>query len=151
MDLKRGNFSVAVFGSKLGRPAEALNSFMRKFIAQILRSHNLSLQNDFSIEIQAQEGACSFSRPLVIYKKGPLVILAHYTVSTYDTDYDPLVELDAETFAVISWYRFHSGLRVVSKDLDETVASSMLDEWKQQLEQSGYLDSSQTCIVTSKL
>ncbi|KAI8918486.1 hypothetical protein DFJ77DRAFT_455785 [Powellomyces hirtus] len=136
---------------------------------EILRAHglfdaflNTSPDRIWSIEIRPKEGATTgFSLPLIIAREGSMVRLASYTVSTYDVDYDPVLEFEvisinpAATIAVpalTSWriaslYRFHTGTCVFAETDDRTEADAFAAQWCEVLLERGYSDVSQGEIV----
>jgi hypothetical protein len=126
---------------------------MREMIQRILQAHNAidefncSIREKiyFEMEIIPSEEGTSFSRPLSIISTGNNVILSHYTISTYDVDYNPLIEfrVEGDTWIPLSIFRFFSGLRVVGETINMDEILEICKEWEKDLETFGYLDPSQ--------
>ncbi|KAJ3180503.1 hypothetical protein HDU87_002012 [Geranomyces variabilis] len=106
------------------------------------------------------EGATTgFSLPLIIAREGSMIRLGSYTVSTYDFDYDPLIELDTsilggEQWRLVSLYRFHAGtVEFAAESTDEiedtlrVEAEAFADDWVRALEDRGYADTRQAIAV----
>ncbi|TPX57790.1 hypothetical protein PhCBS80983_g03598 [Powellomyces hirtus] len=124
---------------------------------EILRAHglfdaflNTSPDRIWSIEIRPKEGATTgFSLPLIIAREGSMVRLASYTVSTYDVDYDPVLEFEVISinWRIASLYRFHTGTCVFAETDDRTEADAFAAQWCEVLLERGYSDVSQGEIV----
>ncbi|KAI9093009.1 hypothetical protein DFS34DRAFT_631273 [Phlyctochytrium arcticum] len=134
-------------------------SVLEHVIIDILKTHDIfpafaEHPNDgtvWSVEILPSEGSQAFSRPLVIAREGNIISLAHYTISTYDIDYDPLMEfsipegqsLIPETgsrWQLLSIYAFHSGLwEAAGSEQESAWATERVRQWAEHLEEAGYL------------
>ncbi|EGF82336.1 hypothetical protein BATDEDRAFT_22722 [Batrachochytrium dendrobatidis JAM81] len=112
-----------------------------------------NLDSIWSIEIESKVGSTSFSRPLVIAREGMIIRLAHYTVSTYDVEYDPLVEflVQDESWTILSIYSHGSGNRVVGETLTVKEADAIVTAWASRLLETGYNDPNQACISRKNL
>lgn len=130
-------------------------SSMKDAISTILRSH---IELDafqaadayWQVEIVPSDGSTSFSRPLSIAKQGQFISIAHYTISTYDVDYDPIVEFEivGNDWIPVSIFKFHSGQRLVGKTITLQEANEMVKNWKNDIIDAGYADTSQARIKT---
>ncbi|KNC97411.1 uncharacterized protein SPPG_07335 [Spizellomyces punctatus DAOM BR117] len=130
---------------------------MKTVLNDILTAYGLLLDFDaasdgtlWSIEIRPKEGATAYSRPLIIAREGPVLRLAHYTVSTYDIDYDPFVEFDMSSsdWPVISIYRFHTGYQCFDPNgAEQDEARAFIKEWAEGLVERGYCDASHGVVV----
>lgn len=76
--------------------------------------------------------------------------LAHYTISTYDVDFDPFVEFDVcektDTWRVKSIYQFHSGYRTILEE-EEEKAMAFIAAWSETLKERGYADARQGQLI----
>jgi hypothetical protein len=127
---------------------------MKSTILGILRIHGgeslltefESAAGDWQIEIIPRPDGITFSRPLVISRNNLIVQLAHYTVSTYDTDYDPILEfrVEGDEWIPVSIYKFHTGLKIVGEDISSDEFDLMMQDWKTSLDD--YADLTQACV-----
>ncbi|KAJ3164181.1 hypothetical protein HDU88_005493 [Geranomyces variabilis] len=138
-----------------------------RVVTGILAAHGLAdsfrsahPERIWSVEIRPKEGATTgFSLPLVIAREGCIIRLGSYTVSTWDVDYDPILELDtcvagSQPWRLVSLYRFHAGtVEFPAGDNDENEANLRIeaetyaDDWVRALEDRGYADTSQAMAV----
>ncbi|KAL2915012.1 hypothetical protein HK105_205556 [Polyrhizophydium stewartii] len=133
---------------------------MRKAIERILAAHGVLHEFEaaggdghgvWSIELHSRDGATAFGRPLVVAREGSAVRLGNYTVSTYDVEFHPLVELAAGSGAAewtpVSVFSHYSGFKTVPGRMPLDEAQRMLDDWAAQLAGAGYDDPAQAVIV----
>ncbi|KAI8815728.1 uncharacterized protein EV422DRAFT_572544 [Fimicolochytrium jonesii] len=132
---------------------------MESVIHAILAAHNLldsfhEARDFWSVEVQPAEGSTGFYLPLIIARDGPIVSLAHYTISTYDVDYDPLAEFEISAPAqapsawrLLSVYRFHAGFLAFDENGAQGEATRFVDEWVGRLRERGYMERSMGRIV----
>ncbi|KAH6575979.1 hypothetical protein BASA50_007048 [Batrachochytrium salamandrivorans] len=106
-------------------------------------------QSIWSIEIGPTEGSTAFSRPLVISREGNIVRLAHYVMSTYDIEYDPLMEFAVGIdgcWVPISVFRHWSGLKFINKDIPVDEATALATQWATSLLENGYNNPDLACV-----
>ncbi|KAJ3324981.1 hypothetical protein HDV06_005570 [Boothiomyces sp. JEL0866] len=107
-------------------------------IQRILEGHGLQLDGSKTVEIHPVGNL--FSKPLVISVQPTAILAGQYTTSTYDIDYDPIIEfVKEETFwKVQSIYKWHHGLKVVGKDISDNEAQEYAQDWVQDLLERQY-------------
>ncbi|KAJ3274784.1 hypothetical protein HDV01_001987 [Terramyces sp. JEL0728] len=107
-------------------------------IERILEGHGLQIDGTKTIEIHPIGNL--FSKPLIISVQPSLILAGQYTTSTYDIDYDPIIEFvkDESSWKVQSIYKWHHGLKVVGKDIQQTEAQGIVQEWVNDLLERQY-------------
>ncbi|KAJ3312764.1 hypothetical protein HDV04_002728 [Boothiomyces sp. JEL0838] len=107
-------------------------------IEQILNGHGLPLDGCKTVEIHPIGNL--FSKPLIISVQPTTLVAGQYTTSTYDIDYDPIIEFVREEslWKVHSIYKWHNGLKIVGKDITKNEAQEYVQEWVQDLIERQY-------------